>query len=554
MWPTTSLLQTPLFKPLPADASVDERIRRSYERAREIVRAYRPTSEDIATTSPYFWHMHTDPIWTLDGAAGTLVTIHLNLFAGTLAKYATSRPDLRATLRDALDFKIVGQFCLTESGHGLDAMNLETTATQLPDGSFELNTPNNAAAKYMPPTSPAGIPSIAVVFARTIIGGEDRGVKGFLVNLNDGYQMCSGVISKLLPQRGGSEPLNHCLTYFRRVRLPASALLGSPSKPKDVRIGFFSRIFRVAVGTLAIGGQGLSALQVATCITAQYSQRRTITDNEGRIQPIMVFRTQHTPIAIALAQSYVLKAMHQFAVTIFTSVTEMPVRHGIATILKVVITNHALRSLLDLAERCGAQGLFEFNQLSSMHKTIQGVSIAEGDSLVLSIRLATEILLGRYSMIPPENDSLLARHETGVFASCRKRLSCMEGHRTTDFSRYILPQALRLVESIGQRIAYDAAVNQGVDQCLIDLYVASCVKTDPAWYAQYEGLTPEAQVDLECAAVDAVLPRMSELIAGMGVDEYAVAPITTQDRWEEFVEGLETFRGTAGPFTLVARL
>jgi acyl-CoA oxidase len=42
-----------------------------------------------------------------------------------------------------------GQFCLTELGHGLDARNLETTATVLPDGSIDLHTPYDRAAKYV---------------------------------------------------------------------------------------------------------------------------------------------------------------------------------------------------------------------------------------------------------------------------------------------------------------------------------------------------------------------------------------------------------------------
>lgn len=40
-----------------------------------------------------------------------------------------------------------GQFCLTEVGHGLDAFNLETTATMLADGHFDLHTPTATAAK-----------------------------------------------------------------------------------------------------------------------------------------------------------------------------------------------------------------------------------------------------------------------------------------------------------------------------------------------------------------------------------------------------------------------
>lgn len=38
---------------------------------------------------------------------------------------------------------------LTEVGHGLDARNMETTATLLPDGGFELHSPSWAAAKLV---------------------------------------------------------------------------------------------------------------------------------------------------------------------------------------------------------------------------------------------------------------------------------------------------------------------------------------------------------------------------------------------------------------------
>lgn len=95
---------------------------------------------------------------------------------------------------------------LTEVGHGLDARNLKTTATLLPDGSFELHSPSWAAAKlvishpskhhakvkhrFMPPTTPrSGLPVVAVVIARLIVGGENYGVRPFLVPLGDGHEM-----------------------------------------------------------------------------------------------------------------------------------------------------------------------------------------------------------------------------------------------------------------------------------------------------------------------------------------------------------------------------
>lgn len=38
---------------------------------------------------------------------------------------------------------------LTEIGHGLDARNLQTTATILPDGNIDLHTPSPGDAKYV---------------------------------------------------------------------------------------------------------------------------------------------------------------------------------------------------------------------------------------------------------------------------------------------------------------------------------------------------------------------------------------------------------------------
>ena len=102
----------------------------------------------------------------------------------------------------------------------------------------------------------------------------------------------------------------------------------------------------------------------------------------------MSFRTQKVPILNALAQSFVMKSLHDFAVKIFTDPTVDPrVRHGIASILKTVMIQHAQTAHLTLGDRCGAQGLFEVNQLTGMFADMRGTAIAEGDLLAISIRM-----------------------------------------------------------------------------------------------------------------------------------------------------------------------
>lgn len=157
--------------------------------------------------------------------------------------------------------------------------------------------------------------------------------------------------------------------------------------PRDARFAFLSNIQRVAVGTIAIGSLGVSALRVSSYIAARYSMRRTVEDAKGRKHPIMSFRTHKVPILNALAQSFAMKSLHDFAVKAFIDPTTDPrVRHGIASILKTVMLQHAQTAHLTLGDRCGAQGLFEVNQLSAMFADMRGTAIAEGDLLAISIR------------------------------------------------------------------------------------------------------------------------------------------------------------------------
>ena len=61
------------------------------------------------------------------------------------------------------------------------------------------------------------------------------------------------------------------------------------------------------------------------------------------------------------------------------------VRQGIAAAFKAVLTRATQESLHHLAERCGAQGLFAYNNIIDNQIEARGNSIAEGDTLALSI-------------------------------------------------------------------------------------------------------------------------------------------------------------------------
>lgn len=238
----------------------------------------------------------------------------------------------------------------------------------------------------MPPTSPSGIPCVSVVHARLFVGGEDHGPKVFLVKLHDGKKMNEGIISKLasnisekrnqganhihrvLSPRGGARPVKHCLTYFRNVCLPGSALLGSLDRPRELRAAFFFNISRVISGTLSMGSLGVSSMRISSYIAAKYSLRRRVVDSSTK-QPreIMSFVTQYTPILSAISQTFVLAAFAEKSRELYVLAEDLSLKHFIAAIFKTTVMKLTATVTLNLGMRCGAQGLSEVNQLSVLN-------------------------------------------------------------------------------------------------------------------------------------------------------------------------------------------
>jgi acyl-CoA oxidase len=105
------------------------------------------TADDVLNMTPKFWSMHLDPNIALDYGLFTILAAQINLTVGTLSRYLPKRPDLAPLVNALLKGDIIGLYLLSERGHGLDAINIETTAHQQEDGSYVLNTPHEEATK-----------------------------------------------------------------------------------------------------------------------------------------------------------------------------------------------------------------------------------------------------------------------------------------------------------------------------------------------------------------------------------------------------------------------
>ena len=262
--------------------------------------------------------------------------------------------------------------------------------------------------------------------------------------------------------------------------------------------------------------------------------------------PISTFSTQYRPILNGLAQVAVLEEFANVAVAEYTRPHQDPrERSAIGTIYKASMARIFKQTTDELIPCLGWRGLMDYNQISESVLAYQGHSIAEGDILVLSIRLASELLQGKYAVAPATDPScLLARHEVGLFTQLCALISSLPGdHRSDHFNSHILPHSRGLVEAIGHRMAFEAAVSASVDPELLALFEINCVMNDMSWYVENMGMTRAKLFEKEARATSALLPRLKQLVESLGAKQYVTAPIVSQEQWEMFVHTLPAFRG-----------
>ena len=192
----------------------------------------------------------------------------------------------------------------------------------------------------------------------------------------------------------------------------------------------------------------------------------------------------------------------------------------------------------------------------------RGIGIAEGDILVLSIRLFSELLLQRYSLPEPKhNQTLLARHASGVFSQAEEVLASLSnGHRDPAFNRLILPRSQLAITAVGHALAYSAALDAGIPQPLLDVFESLVISLDEGWYVEHAGLTQEKRILLQDRAVLSALPHIKEYVDVLDLRKYENVPIKSDEVWDAWVPLLKTHRregsrvASADPEYAIARL
>jgi acyl-CoA oxidase len=341
--------------------------------------------------------------------------VQFGLFASAIMHLGTQYHH-QNFLPDVVSFKVPGCFAMTETGHGSDVANIETTATY--DSATKeiiINSPSKKAWKdYIGNAAKDG--KAAVVFAQLIVGEENHGVHAIYVPLRNMFGLpLKGIQIEDDGFKGGLNGIDNGRIGFNNVRVPKNNLLdrygkitetgeySSPIESKGRR--FFTMLGTLVQGRVSLVGAVTNAEKLALTIAIRYAhERKQFESGDTGEFRIIDYPSHKSRLYPRLASVYAQIGMHQSLVDKFHEVftSESPDEQSVALLetdaaaIKAISTWNALETIQVAREACGGQGFLSENRLVELRKDLDVYATFEGDNHVL-LQLVAKRLLQEYA-------------------------------------------------------------------------------------------------------------------------------------------------------------
>lgn len=343
--------------------------------------------------------------------------VQWGLFGGAVENLGTAAHH-EAYVRPLIDLDLLGCFAMTETGHGSDVQELETTATyDAATGEFVVDSPTPSARKdYI--GGAAQHARMAAVFAQLVTAGpgeepEPKGVHCFLVPIRDerGADL-PGVTTSDCGYKGGLPGVDNGRIVFDGVRVPRANLLnrygdvaadGSYTSPiENPNRRFFTMVGTLVRGRVTVGGAAGAAARVALSIATRYALARRQfdkpkSDEEVLIMDYLVHQRRLLPLiaksyALHFAQNELVTRLHEIQSAPEVDPQEQRELEARAAGLKAANTWHATRAIQECREACGGAGYLTENRLVALKADTDVFTTFEGDNHVLTQLVAKELL------------------------------------------------------------------------------------------------------------------------------------------------------------------
>lgn len=331
--------------------------------------------------------------------------VQFGLFGGSIQHLGTNYHH-HQYLADVAAMRVIGAFAMTETGHGSNVRDLETTAHyDAAREEFVIHTPHPGARKdYIGNAAQDG--RLATVFAQLIVAGVAHGVHAFVVPIRDAQgNPAPGVAIEDVGEKMGLNGVDNGRLSFDHVRVPRRALLDRfaqvtakgayHSTIENESRRFFTMLGTLVGGRIAIGAAALSATKSALTIAVRYAlRRRQFGPPDGEETLLLDYPTHQRRLLIPLARTYALHFAAAHLVERFASRTEADAREieALAAGFKAYSTWQATYTIQTCREACGAQGYLAENQFAALKADTDVFTTFEGDNTVLMQLVAKSLL------------------------------------------------------------------------------------------------------------------------------------------------------------------
>jgi acyl-CoA oxidase len=334
--------------------------------------------------------------------------VQFGLFGGSVLQLGTSRHH-EAYLRAIASMELPGCYAMTETGHGSNVRDAETTAVyDAGADQLVIETPHDGAAKnYIGNAAEHGL--MAAVFSRVVVAGEDHGVHAILVPLRDEHhRVLPGVRIEDCGLKEGLNGVDNGRIWFDRVRVPRTNLLDrfasideSGSYHSDIPSPgrrFFRMLRTLVVGRVSIACASVSAAKVGLTIAVRYAHSRRQFGPEGaaeaRILDYPVLRRELMPrLATTLGLHFAVRRLQ--ARLGDPADSDSPELEVAAAGLKAYASETCVTTLQAAREACGGAGYMAENRFAALKADTDVFTTFEGANLVL-YQLVAKGLLTRF--------------------------------------------------------------------------------------------------------------------------------------------------------------
>jgi acyl-CoA oxidase len=348
--------------------------------------------------------------------------VQFGLFGGTIYRLGTERHHQKY-LESTGKATLLGCFAMTETGHGSNVKDLETTATyNAATQSIVLHTPQYGAGKEYIGNALHG--SIAVVFAQLIVGDMNHGIHAIVVPYRDeNGELLRGITVKDCGYKMGLNGVDNGRLWFDNVVVPKENLLNkygdiddkglyiSPIENPNKR--FFTMLGALVGGRICVGMAGNSAAKTALTIAIKYGlKRRQFAPKDGEPETILMdYPTHQHRLIPLLVKSYALHFAlsnlgEQYAVATEEEMRKIETK---AAGLKSMATWHGTNAVQICREACGGKGYLSENRFADIKADSDIFTTFEGDNTVL-MQLVAKGLLTEFKQ---------SFHDEGVLAVMR---------------------------------------------------------------------------------------------------------------------------------------